>query len=224
MADRITGRRIPFFTRTEPLANIPQILASEVGQQKTPAVLAASLAKVVKPGQILGRIASTKELIPCKLAVVDTAIADTTAETEIVVDDASPFEVGDSISIALDGGAVTKTISAIDLDTNTITVSAAIGAGALSEGARVSTTAALGGTAVAIAPQYAAGGTGNTAPLEDAVAYQQMMEVYRAGRFKKRLLIGYNDLVLSDLGGKVQLGAVPPEQNGMDPDDVVVIP
>lgn len=220
--NRLPGRQVPFITRNEPQGEIPQILASEVGMVKNPAVFAANLAKVVIPGQVLGRLSATNEYIPAKLATVATAIADTTASTSIVVDDASPFAVGDVIAVTLDAGAVNKTITAVNKDTNTITFTA-LGAGALSVGARVSTTAALGGTAVAIAAQYLAGGTNTEHYLDDAIAQQQMSEVFRAGRFRKRKLIGWNAQALSDLSAKEQADAVPAEHLDQGTDDVVVI-
>lgn len=219
---RIPGRQVPFFRRTEPHA-VPQILASEVGQQKTAGILAASLVKAVKPGQVLGRLDATNELIPAKIALIATTVADGTAVSALVLDDASPFAAGDVLTIVGGTSTVTKTI--LSIATNTVTFTAALGAQAFNEGARVSTTALLGGSAVAIAAQYAAGGTGNTvAPLEDAIAYQQQMEVFRAGRFKRLMLHGWNTAVQSDFGAHIQLAAIGGEQFGQDPIDVVVIP
>lgn len=72
----------------------------------------------IRPGTPLAYITGTKKWCPTKRSLLNGAAAD---DTDIVVDDARAFKVGDTISV--DGGANT-TISAIDYDTDTLTVAA----------------------------------------------------------------------------------------------------
>jgi hypothetical protein len=212
------GRSVPFFKRTDP-TGVAHILASEAGQRKIGAVFAASLVKAVVPGQILGRVAATGLLIPVKSGVVKTAIADTTASTSIVLSGNPGLVIGDVVSVALDGGAVTKTLTNVVYSSgnnDTTLTFTALGAGALSVGARVNTTAATGGTGVAIAAQYVAGGA-------DAVDYTQNTEVYLAGCFLKSALIDYDAHILADLSGKEDGQPIPSRFHGQSNDTIVTI-
>lgn len=92
-------------TKTEGITiDASKILADSDGQ------------KIVRSGTCLGKITATGLARP----VTRTSLAaDASAETTLSVADASPFVVGDSISV---GGAAATTITDIDYDNNTITV------------------------------------------------------------------------------------------------------
>lgn len=70
----------------------------------------------IRAGWICGQITATKKWRPCPRTRVNGTAG---AVTEVVVDDASAFIVGDVITIGSDTGI---TITAIDYSTNTITI------------------------------------------------------------------------------------------------------
>lgn len=70
----------------------------------------------IRGGWLLGRITTTGKYVPLKRTRVNMTGA---TATDIVVDNAAPFVVGDVITI---GGDTGLTISAIDYTTNTITI------------------------------------------------------------------------------------------------------
>ncbi|MEM7812569.1 MAG: hypothetical protein AAF532_13935 [Planctomycetota bacterium] len=74
----------------------------------------------IREGWLMGQINASKKCVPLKRTRLDAAAA---GATEITVDDASAFAVGDTITV---GSATGQTISAINYATGVITLAAAV--------------------------------------------------------------------------------------------------
>lgn len=79
--------------------------------------------KIARKGQILVRDTATDKYRPFGSTLLNGAVA--SADTEITVDDASPFVAGQTLTIA---GGASKTIASIDYAENTIVLTTTAGA------------------------------------------------------------------------------------------------
>jgi hypothetical protein len=199
-----------------PIVDVPEIVANTAGLEDLPggAVIAPGNTREVRVGELLARLSGAivglgevGHYVPRKSTELAVAAAD--GVTTITVDDAHPFVVGDVIVIDDDSNASdAETISAINYETNVITISALSGGtNPLPVNSRVYVTTNGLGTAVGIA---AVRHTPNAEATAGFPAAQQNLygrvKMFIKGTFYKNKLHGSADGVDTqgdtDLGGK----------------------
>lgn len=183
-----------FFSPEGTLEQITKVLASTHNLVKIfHGVLVKEDARPIRAGEQIAISTDTKKAFGRKSTQL--AAATTTSDTTIEVDDAHNFEVGDSIDI---GAQVDKEITAINYDTNVITIGTTVG-GAESIDARVHVSENEENKAKAIA----------LTPVKDrensALANRHGEFVYgdlaERGVFVKTAIKDFNSESDTDLGG-----------------------
>lgn len=126
---------VPGITSESGVAPVTVLARTDAAMHHAPEVTIPS-GYTVKAGDALGKVTASGDYTPQKKSAVATAIADTTAATAVVVEQSTGFVAGDVVDF-IDGTDNStelfsgKTIASVDNAANTITLSAALGAGAL---------------------------------------------------------------------------------------------
>ncbi len=192
-----------------PVNDAPEILALAPGEMiPGGAIIAVDAVREIRVGELLARLTAdvaglgSEGQYIARKSTEAAALSSTGANT-VTVDDAHPFEVGDTLEFT--GGADDEVVESIDYDTNIITIVGTISGADVDPNDRVFVTADGQGTAVGIAAvRY----TPNSTLTDGAIVAQQdifgKVAMYVAGSFKKNKLHGSADGV--DVQGDTDLG------------------
>jgi hypothetical protein len=174
-----------------------QVLAAGEAVKVPGGVMVKSGARPIRAGELIAVNSSTNLAAGRKSTQLD-GVHETTV-TDVTVDDAHNFEVGDTIAV---GGQTGKVITAINYETNVISIDAQLGA-QVADNARVYVSANAQGTAVGVAltpvldPYDATKANRNGAFVFGDLAIR--------GIFKSSALKDYNSEAVTDLGSEAEL-------------------
>ena len=160
--------------------------------------------RAVRAGDLVSRYTGgtrDKKFIVAKQSQLRVALG--AASTSVQVDDAHPFEIGDELRV---GTHSSQAITAIDYDSNTITIEAAAGAGAINTNVYVDGNNGHRVVAIALLPSK-----DRNSPSLSPLDGDSYLTAALTGRFKGNRLLNFSNnsdhYGISDLAGRYQIDA-----------------